>query len=119
MYLQSVRHSQYSWLAPFVPGRVHFFPQLLGMRRGIPLATPNVPLSCARGGPIGGIIIYGGETACAARPKPSWTSWKHTQAGRRLLESFKKALMFRRIHQSKDDLWWVESCLRLCDFATD
>ena len=25
--------------------------------------------------------------------------------------------MLKRIHRSKDDLWWTESCLRLRDFT--
>jgi hypothetical protein len=25
--------------------------------------------------------------------------------------------MLQRIHRSKDDMWWTESCLRLRDFA--
>ena len=39
------------------------------------------------------------------------------QSGRARLESFKEAIVLTRIHRSKDDRWWTESCLRLRDFA--
>ena len=37
--------------------------------------------------------------------------------GRLLVEEFDEAFMLKRIHRSKDDKWWTESCLRLRDFA--
>ena len=46
-----------------------------------------------------------------------WKLWGHAQAGRHLLQSFKEAIMLKRIHRSKDDLWWTEPCLRLRDFV--
>ena len=41
----------------------------------------------------------------------------HIWQGRYLLREFKEAFMLNRIHRSKDDLWWTESCLRLRDFT--
>ena len=31
--------------------------------------------------------------------------------------TFDEAVMLKRIHRSKDDMWWTESCLRLRDFT--
>ena len=42
--------------------------------------------------------------------------WGHMSMGRRLVSEFKEAFMLNKIHRSKDDLWWTESCLRLRDF---
>ena len=43
--------------------------------------------------------------------------WKEVQKGRNLIRSIKEAWLLKRIHRSKDDLWWTESCLRLRDFT--
>ena len=43
----------------------------------------------------------------ATSPKPLWKLWGHAQAGCHLLQSFKEAIMLRRIHRSKTDLWWT------------
>ena len=56
------------------------------------------------------------ETTYSTCPKPLWNIWGYAQAGRELLHSFQEAIMLTRIHRSKDDLWWTESCLRLRDF---
>jgi hypothetical protein len=42
--------------------------------------------------------------------------WRHQYKGRMLVETIDEAVMLRRIHRSKDDMWWTESCLRLRDF---
>ena len=67
--------------------------------------------------PIEDVSICDDETTYATCPKPLWKLWGHAQAGRRLLQSFKEAIMLTRIHRSKGDLWWTESCLRLRDFV--
>ena len=66
--------------------------------------------------PIEDVSLCDDETTYATCPKPLWKLWGHAQAGRQLLQSFKEAIMLTRIHRSKDDLWWTESCLRLRDF---
>ena len=33
------------------------------------------------------------------------------------MQTFDEAVMLSKIHRSKDDLWWAESCLRLRDFT--
>ena len=42
--------------------------------------------------------------------------WRHAEQGRYLMRTFDEAVMLSKIHRSKDDLWWTESCLRLRDF---
>ena len=42
--------------------------------------------------------------------------WRHGQVGKELLEKFDEACVLQKIHRSKDDMWWTESCLRLRDF---
>ena len=42
--------------------------------------------------------------------------WSHAVNGRKLLRTFKEAIMLQKIHRSKDDMWWTESCVRLRDF---
>ena len=66
--------------------------------------------------PIDDVSICDDETTYNTCPKSMWNLWGHAQAGRQLLQSFKEAIMLTRIHRSKDDLWWTESCLRLRDF---
>ena len=43
--------------------------------------------------------------------------WRHAGHGKLLLQTFEEAVMLGRIHRSKDDMWWTESCLRLRDFT--
>jgi hypothetical protein len=43
--------------------------------------------------------------------------WKHHVQGELLMRTFDEAVMLGRIHRSKEDLWWTESCLRLRDFT--
>ena len=43
--------------------------------------------------------------------------WRHAAHGKLLVKLFDEAFMLRRIHRSKEDLWWTESCLRLRDFT--
>ena len=66
--------------------------------------------------PIGDLSFCDDEMTYATCPKPLWHLWGHAQSGRHLLESFTEATNLTRIHRSKDDLWWTESCLRLRDF---
>ena len=48
--------------------------------------------------------------------------WGHQKLGKMLHaedwegELFNEAVVLSRIHRSKDDMWWTESCLRLRDF---
>ena len=37
--------------------------------------------------------------------------------GKLLLQTFDEAVVLERIHRSKDDMMWTESCLRLRDFT--
>ena len=41
---------------------------------------------------------------------------RHAGMGKLLLETFDEAIMLGKIHRSKDDMRWTESCLRLRDF---
>ena len=50
-------------------------------------------------------------------PKSRRRWWKHADFGKKLLKTFNEAVMLKKIHRSKDDMWWTESCLRLRDFA--
>ncbi len=57
------------------------------------------------------------EATYATCPKRLRNLWKHSCHGKLLLSTFKEAMMLKRIHRSKEDLWWTESCLRLRDFT--
>ena len=50
-------------------------------------------------------------------PKNMRHLWRHACQGKLLLQTFDEAVMLSRIHRSKEDLWWTESCLRLRDFT--
>ena len=43
--------------------------------------------------------------------------WKHQRVGKVLVDTFKEAIMLKRVHRSKKDTWWTESCLRLRDYT--
>ena len=68
--------------------------------------------------PIGDWSMCDTETTYQDCPK-SWRSlWKHNILGKKMIrEQFHEAVMLKRIHRSKDDMWWTESCLRLRDFT--
>ena len=67
--------------------------------------------------PIGDVSLCDRETTYQTCPKAVRPLWRHVRDGRHLLQLFDEAFMLRRVHRSKDDLWWTESCLRLRDFA--
>jgi hypothetical protein len=67
--------------------------------------------------PIEDVSMCDDEMTYATCPKSMWNLWGHAQDGRRLLQSFREAVMLTNIHRSKDDSWWTESCLRLRDFV--
>ncbi len=67
--------------------------------------------------PIDDVSMVDTETRPQDLRKDLRPRWKHMRLGRLLLEEFDEAFMLSRIHRSKDDLWWTESCLRLRDFA--
>ena len=50
-------------------------------------------------------------------PRQGGTSGAMLAKAKLLIETFDDAVMLSRIHRSKDDLWWTESCLRLRDFT--
>ena len=50
-------------------------------------------------------------------PKSLRHLWKHALKGKDLMKTFNEAVVLKRIHRSKEDLWWTESCLRLRDFT--
>ena len=66
--------------------------------------------------PIDDISICDDETTWSKCPKSLWNIWGHAQNARKYLQSFNEAIMLKRIHRSKSDLWWTQSCLRLRDF---
>ena len=67
--------------------------------------------------PIEDWSICDTEATFQATPKTRRHLWKHACQGKLLLQTFDEAVMLSRIHRSKDDLWWTESCLRLRDFT--
>ena len=67
--------------------------------------------------PIEDVGMCDDETKWPTCPKPLWNLWGHAQAGRGFLNAFNEAIMLKRVHRSKDDRWWAESCLRLRDFV--
>ena len=66
--------------------------------------------------PIDDISMVDTETNWQSLRKNLQHLWKHIRQGKYLLEEFQEVFMLDRIHRSKDDLWWTESCLRLRDF---
>ena len=50
-------------------------------------------------------------------PKNQQHLWKHARYGKHLLTTFDEAVLLQRIHRSREDVWWTESCLRLRDFT--
>ena len=66
--------------------------------------------------PIDDISMVDTETNWQSLHKNLQHLWKHIRQGKYLLGEFQEVFMLDRIHRSKDDLWWTESCLRLRDF---
>ena len=66
--------------------------------------------------PIEDISMCDSETTYHTCSKNLWHLWRHIAYGKLLLQTFNEAIMLRRIHRSKEDVWWTESCLRLRDF---
>ena len=56
------------------------------------------------------------EATFATCPKHLRHLWRHARQGELLMRTFNEAVLLERIHRSKDDMWWTESCLRLRDF---
>lgn len=67
--------------------------------------------------PIGDVSLVDSETTYKSAPKGCKAMWSHVRMGRDLFKTIKEAWMLRRVHRSKDDIWWTESCLRLRDFT--
>ena len=67
--------------------------------------------------PIDDWSMCDSETTYQTCPKTMRHMWRHARQGKLLLQTFDEAVMLNRIHRSKDDTWWTESCLRLRDFA--
>ena len=57
------------------------------------------------------------EATYATCPRHLRPLWKHACFGKLLLGTFEEAIMLKRIHRSKEDLWWTESWRRLRDFT--
>ena len=60
-------------------------------------------------------IMYDTEAAFHSCPQTRRHLWRRACQGKLRLETVDEAVMLSRIHRSKDDLWWTESCLRLRD----
>ena len=56
------------------------------------------------------------ESARYADDKKKQHLWKQGQYGKELLKEFNEACLLQKIHRSKADMWWTESCLRLRNF---
>ena len=67
--------------------------------------------------PIDDWSMCDAESRYKDQPKRLLHLWRHGEFGKELLKTFDEAILLSRIHRSKDDLWWTESCLRLRDFA--
>ena len=50
------------------------------------------------------------------QPKRLAHLWRHAEFGKELMKTFDEAFVLKRIHRSKNDMWWTESCLRLRNF---
>ena len=56
------------------------------------------------------------ETTYQTLPNNMRHLWPHIRSGKLLMQTIDEAIVLRKIHRSKEDLWWTESCLRLRDF---
>ena len=66
--------------------------------------------------PIDDFSLCDLETSYYTCPKNLRHQYHHHKQGKLLLQEFKEAIMLKRIHRSKEDLWWTQSCLRLRNF---
>ena len=66
--------------------------------------------------PIGDWSMCDLEATHQSCPKNMRHLWRHAYHGKLLMQTFDEAVMLTRIHRSKADMWWTESCLRLRDF---
>ena len=67
--------------------------------------------------PIGDWSMCDLEATYQSCPKNMRHLWRHAYHGKLLMQTFDEAVMLTRIHRSKADMWWTESCLRLRDFT--
>ena len=67
--------------------------------------------------PIDDLSMCDTETIRSSLSKSLMHMWPLMHFGKMLVTTFEEAFVLSRIHRSKDDLWWTESCLRLRDFA--
>lgn len=67
--------------------------------------------------PIDDISLVDLETTRATIHKNLRHLLSQIRHGRNLLQEFTETFMLNRVHRSKDDQWWTESCLRLRDFT--
>ena len=80
--------------------------------------------------PIEDVSFCNDEITYRTCPKNLYHLWQHIKGGDDILRDvekvrsgnaqrgvFNEAIMLKKIHRSKDDLWWTESCLRLRDFT--
>ena len=67
--------------------------------------------------PIDDWRMFDTEATRQSSPANRRHLWRHAFQGALLVRTFDEAVMLSRIHRSKEDLWWTESCLRLRDFT--
>ena len=66
--------------------------------------------------PIGDWSMVDTEMTYATCPTGQRNLWKHAQSGALLVRGIGEAILLNKVHRSKDDVWWTQSCLRLRDF---
>ena len=66
--------------------------------------------------PIGDWSMCDLEATLQSCPKNIRHLWPHAFPGKLLIRTFEDAVILKKIHRSRDDMWWTESCLRLRDF---
>ena len=66
--------------------------------------------------PIGDWSMCDSEATLHSCPKNMRHLWQHACRGQRLMRTFDEAVMLQKIHRSREDMWWTQSCLRLRDF---
>lgn len=66
--------------------------------------------------PIGDWSMCDLEATYQSCPKSMRHIWRHACQGKLRMLTFADAVIFTRIHRSKEDMWWTGSCLRLHDF---
>ena len=66
---------------------------------------------------IGDWIMYDTEATYNDCPARLRHLWKHQLHKESLRKACKEAVIMMQTHRPREEAWWAESCVRLCDFT--